>query len=296
MKKWILLVLLFVMTACAPVQKPAQTLKVGLMPAVDAAPMLLAQEKGLFEQAGVTVELTMFSNAQDRQSALQAKSIDGAMSDLIALATNVDAGFAVKGVMQTDGLFPVLAGEGAMDKSEVNFALMEVSVVNFLADEWFADKTLHKVFINEIPARLAALAAKQADMGIFPEPVATKGAAMGLQKIVMQKAGEDCPDMLIFTEDAIKGKPAEIRAFIKAYDQAVEMIVQDPALARDILVSKIPNIPPEAKDKMDLPKYQAARLPADAYVQKVIDWTAATIKKDLQVTPQDLMTKEFLND
>lgn len=296
MKKWIFIVLLLLTTACTPAKAPGQTLTVGLMPAVDAAPILLATEKGLFAQAGVEVELMMFSSAQERQSALQTKAVDGAMSDLIALATNVDAGFKVKGVLQTDGLFPVLATPGAMERSDVKVALMEVSVVNFLADRWFSEKNMQKVFIHEIPARLAALTAAQADLGIFPEPVASKGASMGLEKHLLQKEGEDCPDILIFSEEAIAGKANEIRAFVKAYDQAVQMIRQDEALAREILVQKVPNIPLELKEQIELPVYQAARLPAQEYVQQVIDWTAQVIKKDLHVTPEALMTEAFLHD
>lgn len=296
MKKWMMILIVLLLTACAPAEQVGQTLKVGLMPAVDAAPMLLAQEKGLFLAAGVEVELIMFSSAQDRQSALQTKAVDGAMSDLVALAANVDAGFKVKGVMQTDGLFPVLAVPGAMDATEVSVALMEVSVVNFLADQWFADKRLQKVFINEIPARLAAVASHQADLGIFPEPVASKGASMGLEKHLFQTEGEDCPDVLVFSEEAISGKEGEIRAFVKAYDQAVQLISQDETLARDILVAKVPNMTPELKDIMDLPVYQAARLSKRDYIQKVIDWTAMAIKKDLTVTPEQLMTEAFLHD
>ena len=68
---------------CAARQKSKSlSLKIGLMPAVDAAPMLLAEKKGYFQELGMTVELEIFTNAQNRQSALQTYVIDGAMTDL----------------------------------------------------------------------------------------------------------------------------------------------------------------------------------------------------------------------
>ena len=92
------------------------SLTVGIMPAVDSAPLLLAEELGYFEELGLTVELQLFSNPQDRQTALQTASIDGAITDLIAVATNVDGGFDIKATTMTNGVFPVLSKEGAAEK------------------------------------------------------------------------------------------------------------------------------------------------------------------------------------
>ena len=91
-------------------------LTVGIMPAVDSAPLLLAEEMGFFDELGLAVELQLFSNPQDRQTALQTASIDGAITDLIAVATNVDGGFDIKATTMTNGVFPVLSKEGAAEK------------------------------------------------------------------------------------------------------------------------------------------------------------------------------------
>ncbi len=150
------------------------TLKIGLMPAVDTAPILIAEKNGYFEEAGINVEIEIYTNAQNRQSALQSNAIDGAMTDFIAVATNVDGGFDIKATTMTDGMFPVLENEGATDKKEIKVGMMEVSVSNYLIDKWLGDKyNVEKVFINEIPARLAALKSGEVDMSLFPEPVAS---------------------------------------------------------------------------------------------------------------------------
>jgi len=125
------------------------SLKVGLMPAVDAAPMLIAEKKGYLRELGLDVELIVFNNAQDRQSALQTNSIDGAMTDLIAVATNVNGGFDIRATTITSGMFPVLVKEGYTEKKDIKVAMMEVSVTNFLIDEWLGnDYNIEKVFIN----------------------------------------------------------------------------------------------------------------------------------------------------
>ena len=271
------------------------TLKIGLMPAVDTAPILIAEKNGYFKDAGIDVEIEIYNSAQNRQSALQSYSIDGAMTDFIAVATNVDGGFDIKATTMTDGTFPVLANEGATEKKDIKVGMMEVSVSNYLIDKWLGeDYNVEKVFITEIPARLAALKSGDVDMSLFPEPVASNGELQGLTKNLYGMDDEYSPDCLVFTGKAISEKPNTIKAFHEAYNKAVDEINSNPEIAKDILIEKIPNINPEVKDIMVLPTYKKAALPSDEYVQSIIDWTEKTLNKDLNVKAADLLEGQFV--
>jgi NitT/TauT family transport system substrate-binding protein len=280
----------------APVDSKGElSLRVGLMPAVDAAPMLLAEKKGYYSELGLNVSLEMFNNAQNRQSALQAETIDGAMTDFIAVAVNTDGGFDLKAITMTDGMFPVLVSSGALDRKDVRVGMMEVSVSNFLIDEWLGDSyNIEKVFITEIPARLAAIQSGQLDMGLFPEPVASIGELSGLNKKIYEPEDGYCPDVLAFTGKALREKEKALKLFLEAYNRAVEDINKTPQEARDILMEKIPNMVPEVRDLMVLPDYKKASLPDDGYINKVIDWTARTVKRNMQVTADELVERKFV--
>ena len=271
------------------------SLTIGLMPAVDAAPILLAQKNGYFTELGLTVTLQMYSNAQDRQSALQTQSIDGAITDLIAVAANVDAGFDIKATTMTNGVFPVLSNAGAENKTNVKVGMMEVSVTNFLIDEWLSDTyTIEKVYINDIPTRLAAIESGQLDMGLFPEPMASMGALSGLTKTLYQPEDGICPNVIVFTGKALSEKEEAVRLFHEAYNKAVAALAQNPNDARDVLMDNIPNLSPEIKDTMVLPTYTAVSLPDDAYIGKIIQWPADVMKKELTVTASDLVERKFI--
>jgi NitT/TauT family transport system substrate-binding protein len=270
------------------------SLKFGLMPAVDSVPFLLAEKNGYFSELGLNAELQIFSNAQDRQSALQANSIDGAVTDLIAVATNVESGFDIKATTMTNGVFPVLMKEGSENKQKIKVGMMEVSVTNFLIDEWLSDKyEIEKVFINEIPARLAAIESGELDMGLFPEPVASMGELDGLVKRIYEPEAGYCPDVAVFTGKAMKEKDDAIALFHQAYNKAVEELGRDPEQARDILIERIPNVKPEIKDKIVLPEYTKASLPDTEYIRKVIDWTSDAVNKKLTVTAEDLIERKY---
>lgn len=274
-----------------------QPLKIGLMPAVDSAPILLAEENGYFDELGLEVELEIFTNPQNRQSALQTQTIDGAMTDLIAVATNVDGGFDIKATTMTSGVFPILSKPGSEEKASIKVGMMEVSVTNYLIDKWLGDQyEIEKVFITEIPARLAAIGSGELDMGLFPEPVASMGVLNGLEKTVYELEGGNCPDVMVFTGQALKEKEESIRLFHEAYNKAVLEINSNPDAGLDILMSKIPNLAPEVRDLILLPTYTEASLPSDAYMEELIQWTAEVVKKDLQVKAVDLVERKFVEE
>ncbi len=295
---FLLSIVLIVMTlgACAG-NKPepqAMSLKIGLMPAVDAAPFFLAEEQGYYDELGLQVELQLFNNAQDRQSALQTQSIDGAISDLIAVATNVDAGFKIKATTMTNGIFPILMRADALEKQDLKVGMMEVSVTNFLVDEWLGEEhTIEKVYINDIPARLSAIGSGHLDMGIFPEPLASMGELQGLKKLTYPSEDKFCPDVLVFTEQALVEKDTSIAAFHKAYNKAIAALNADPQAAKEILLEKIPNLKEEIRDSMALPQFTNAQVQDEAYIEKIIQWTEKVIKKDLNVTAADLVERKY---
>ena len=270
-------------------------LTIGLMPAVDSAPILLADKKGYFNELGLDVRIEIYTNAQNRQSALQASAIDGAMTDLIAVATNVDNGFDIRAVMTTNGMFPVLMNTDSEDKTDIKVGMMEVSVSNFLIDKWLGNQyNIEKVFIDEIPQRLAAIQNGQTDMGLFPEPVASMGELSGLEKKIYDSDNGYCPDVMVFTGTAIANKGEAIELFIQAYNKAVDDINVDPDAARDILMENIQNLNPDVRDMMVLPTYTKASLPNSDYIDEIILWTANVIKEDLNVSADDLVDRTFV--
>ncbi len=259
-------------------------LKVGVMPAVDSAPMFVAEKQGYFEELGLKVDLQIYTNAMNRQSALQSNELDGAMTDVVALVNNVQNGFDIKVTTSTDGSFPVLVSKDFTDKPEVRVGLMEVSVVNYLADEYLSEQyNLDKVYINEIPARLEMINQGQIDMVVLPEPVASQGSLNGLEKRTYESKDAFSPEVMVFTGNAIKNKEKALELFHQAYNKAVADIQADENVARDILVERL-DLNPQVKDIIDLPEYHEARLPSEEYIQKIIAWNEKVLgtKIDLQ--------------
>ena len=273
------------------------SLKIGVMPAVDTAPIYLAEEKGYFDELGLDLTIELFNNAGDRQTALQTHAIDGAMTDLIAVATNINGGFDLKATTLTDGVFPVLVRAGYEETPEIKVAMMEVSVSNFLIDEWLGDDyTLEKVFINDIPARLEMIKSGQVDMGLVPEPMASNGAANGdLEKRIYTPEDGICPNVMAFTDKALTEKEEAIARFHEGYNKAAQDLMENPDEARTLLIEKL-NLNPAIQDVIILPTYSLAHLPEEAYIQKIMDWSSETLNQELNLVPSNLIEGKFVNN
>lgn len=273
------------------------SLKIGVMPAVDTAPIYLSEEKGYFDELGLDLTIELFNNAGDRQTALQTHAIDGAMTDLIAVATNINGGFDLKATTLTDGVFPVLVRAGYEETPEIKVAMMEVSVSNFLIDEWLGDDyTIEKVFINDIPARLEMIKSGQVDMGLFPEPMASNGAANGdLEKRIYTPEDGICPNVMAFTDKALTEKEEAIARFHEGYNKAAQDLMENPDEARTLLIEKL-NLNPAIQDDIILPTYSLAHLPEEAYIQKIMDWSSETLNQELNLVPSNLIEGKFVNN
>ncbi|SCG83788.1 sulfonate/nitrate/taurine transport system substrate-binding protein [Proteiniborus sp. DW1] len=269
-------------------------LKIGVMPAVDSAPIFIADKNGYFEELGLDVDVQVYTNAMNRQSALQSGELDGAMTDVIALVNNVQNGFDIKVTTSTDGSFPILAKKNFQGQKDIKVGLMEVSVVNYLCDEFLSEEyKVEKIFINEIPARLEMINQGQIDMAVLPEPVASQGELMGLEKKIYESKDEFSPEIMVFTGDSIKNKEKAIKLFHKAYNKAVAEIQKDESIARDILVERL-ELNPEVKDKITLPKYNMARLPSQEYIEKIMKWNEEVLNKKIDLKYEELVEGKFV--
>ena len=269
------------------------SLKIGVMPAVDSAPIFLADKKGYFEELGLEVDVQVYTNAMNRQSALQSGELDGAMTDVIALVNNVENGFDIKVTTSTDGTFPFLINKNFNEKKDIKVGMMEVSVTNYLSDRSLGNKyNVEKIYINEIPARLEMIGKGNLDMAVVPEPMASQGELNGLTKELIENTDEFSPDVMVFTGKVIKNNEKAVKLFHEAYNKAVDEIAKNDVEAREILIESL-KLKPEIKDKIILHKYNKARVPSEEYIQSIMDWNEKVLKKKINIKYEDLIEGKF---
>ena len=262
--------------------KELQPLSVGLMPDTDSLPFIIAQEKGYFADEGLKVDIQQFKSAMDRDSALQSGNLDGAVSDMLAVAFAKDGGFDVKVTSMTDGSYKLIAGKDAGVQSVKDLKGKDVSVsrntiIEYVTDqilvhEGMQDSDINKVIIPQIPTRLEMLQNGKLAAATLPEPMASIAVHNGCRFVTGSDELGINPGVILFTEKAVSGKQAEIAAMYRAYNRAVDYLNNTPRDEYIDLVVEKGGFPPVAKEALKLPTYHQAQLPKEQDVTDCIQW------------------------
>lgn len=269
-------------TKQADTKKEMQPLTIGLMPDTDSLPFIIAQEKGFFREEGIEVNIEQYKSAMDRDSALQSGNLDGAVSDMLAVAFAKSGGFDVKVTSFTDGSYKLIASKESGIKDVKGLAGKDVAVsrntiIEYVTDQILAKEnmdgdSINKVIIPQIPTRLEMLQNGKLAAATLPEPMASIAVHNGCQFVTGSDELGINPGVILFTAKAAADKKAEIQAMYRAYNKAVAYLNNtDRAEYIDLVIEK-GGFPPVAKEALKLPKYHEAALPKESDVVDCIKW------------------------
>jgi len=233
------IMLIHTLTACGifqPAQKANSPLRFEFTQWWGDYTLLVAQEKGFFEKYGVQVEPTYYEIFSDTYPDLAAGQIDGA---LIAVGDTInisrDTPMKVVAVNDDGGDDAVLASpeiNSILDLKGKAIGLLsgsqyELTVVEMLrtVNMDFGDVTI--VSINPEDS-LAALESDQVQAVSTWEPYMSEALASGYKMIYPKEQQHLFPDLIVFRKAVVDSRPEDIRAFLKAWFEAVEYRKQNP--------------------------------------------------------------------
>ena len=283
--------------------KELTELHVGVMPDTDSLPIIISQEKGFFAAEGLKVDIQQFKSAMDRDSALQSGNLDGAVSDMLAVAFAKSGGFDVKVTSSTDGSYKLIAGKGenisrVQDLTGRDVAVSKNTIIEYVTDQVLASaqlsgESINKVVIPQIPTRLEMLQNGKLAAATLPEPMASIAVHNGCKYITGSDALGINPGVMLFTAKTVADKKAELAAFYRAYNKAVAYLNEtDRNEYMDLVVAK-GGFPPVAKEALVLPQYHEAALPKEKDVTDCIAWLQQKQLIKTAYTYQDLIVDVF---
>ncbi len=297
-----LLLGIFIISGCGQ-EDPSQeldTLRFGLLPDITCLPMVVAEKEGIYEELGLQVELVYFSKAMERDQALQAGKIDGAISDFVAVGFFQDSGFDVKITSQNEGTFTVLASpystiNSVADLEGKTVGVSQNTIIEFMIDEILMDHGLtpedvNKEFISAIPLRREMLLQGQIDAACLPEPLGALSVEQGASKVTDSEEEDLTPSVIIFTQEAIEDKRESVELFYHAYGETAELINPDPSQYNDLLLEKL-RFPEEIIDTYEIPYFAQPFIPDEEDAEKYLNWLEGRVDRDL--TFEDLVDDSF---
>ncbi len=304
MKKWIgiLLVVLIgvVATGCSnseanqaaesKTDTTNEVLRVGTLPAESAIPIILAKEKGFFEDEKVNVEIIPFNAPNDRNVAAQAGKIDGMIGDVMTALSMRDGGmdFTITSDINEDFKLLSSPDSGITDIKQLDgkeVSLVPKFLLEYIMDEMAAknDISYKIVQIPSISARYEALLNNQVDSVIFTEPQATLLEKNGAHVLGSSREYGIKGGTISFASDIVKSREADIAAFYKAYNKGVQYMNEHDAsdYAAILKAYKFPDAMTDYLENKEM-NYTKAQKVSEKQFDSIEKWTKekGMIQKD----------------
>lgn len=298
-KLFVLLLLSGLLVSCTGIrddsilEEESVTLRIGVMPAVDSAPIWWAQKQGLFEKYCVEVVPVLFTDSKMMQESIEMERLDANMISIVEFIENIDNNREFgKITTTTDGKFRLVLSPQYDTFQKGNIALMKNSITNFLADNYLEDYVFEKHYINEIFERMDMLETGRIDMAILPEPIASKAEADGMVKKKLGTPNESIPNVIVFTKKALDRKTNAIQAFHLAYNEAVDdMLGKDMQVKR--MIAQSIGLDETVVEYMELPTYRRVNLPNEKVIRTMKEWSELELGKKFRVSYRQMVDKRF---
>jgi NitT/TauT family transport system substrate-binding protein len=289
------------MVGCQKKEALDYTLKFGVLPAESAIPIIIAKQQGFYEKQGLNVELVPFQSPNDRNVAVQAGQIDAIIADVMTSLTFYEGDVKMKITSDINEDFKLLtsphSGIDSFEKlNDKKVSIVPNFVLEYIMDEMAKenDITYQVVSIPSFTARFEALLSDQIDGVIFTEPQATLLLEKGAKLLATSKEYGIKAGTLLFNEAVLIDQPEEVKAFYKAYNEAVDYInATEPAEYSDVLSQY--GFPEEVKDYLSGEvTYTKAQKITDETFESVLEWTKTKGLTEKTYTLEEISDFSFI--
>ncbi len=278
-------------------------IRVAILPDADSLPFMIARDEGLFHTEGIDVELVTFYNPQERDAALQAGRVDGAVSDLLAAAFFHAAGFDMKITSLTDGRYgiaasPSFAGTSLAHLRNKKIGLSLHTIIQYAVDALMEDSGIsfteyEAVSIPRMPVRMEMLLAGQIDAACLPEPLLTAALQRGALLLASTDSTGIDAGVFIFSKNILDNRLEDVRKFYRAYTKAAEKINADPDAYRQYLVEQAA-FPAEVRDAYQFITYRKPTVPAREHIEDALSWLYERRLISVRIDAEDLIDRRAL--
>ena len=188
----------------------AEPLKIGLLQIEDSVAFYVAEQEKMYDREGLEVELIPFLSALERDSALAAGAIDGAIDDPVGAILFDQGQGRLKitalclGETPAEGVFAILAAPQSGVNSLAELKYVEIAVSNSTIIEYVTDRMLlargfqaaeiRKIEVVKMPIRMQMLLSGAVKAATLPEPLASIAAGKGARALAIE------PEILFMDE------------------------------------------------------------------------------------------------
>jgi NitT/TauT family transport system substrate-binding protein len=313
---FMIIILSILLAACSQNVTPTETsdepvtLRIAVLPILDALPMYVAQQEDLFEKHGVEVEFIPVASAAERDQVITSGQADGMINEAVStLFYNKDetqiqiVRFARTATPSSPQFFILASGQSGItnvaDLKGVAVGISEGTVIEYLTDrlleaEGFTQEEIQTVAVPKIPERMTLLGSGELDAAMLPDPLASL-AAQGGAVVVLDdsKHPEFGYSTISFRLPVIEANPQAVKNFLSAIEEATDKINSDPTKWENLLTEN-QLVPAPLMGTFEVPPYPTASIPNKDQWDDALAWAKAKGLIDVDVSYEDSVTGAYL--
>jgi NitT/TauT family transport system substrate-binding protein len=316
MKTKILLITLtlagLLLGACAKAAAPTEpvTLRIAVLPILDALPMYVAQQEGLFDQQGIKVEFIPAASAAERDQLITAGQADGMINDTVSTLfynkdnTQIQIVRLARIATSTFPQYLILAsGKSGITSADglkgVEIGISEATVIEYVTDrllqaEGFTAEDIKTIAVPKIPDRVALLASGELKAATMPDPLSFLAIQEGAVIILDDtKHPEYAYSVISFRKAVIDQYPEAIRGFLAAVEEATKLVNADPKKWDSLLIEQ-KLVPEPLLGTYQMPTFPAASVPTQAQWDDALAWAKAKELIDKDISYKDSVSAKYL--
>lgn len=276
------MLLLSIGTACHRETKEpdyADCLKIGYLPSTDVLPYVVALQQGICDSLGIKVRLVPMLSEENRDTLFRQAETDGSILSPIEALLLQKQGCAAIPAIANEGLHYLVASN---DSNLVRMEQLQekcLSVAHYTASEFFADKVLERLGIDEDhinkptlstdTLRLRMLVNQQIDAAVLRAPFIPEAEEEGCKVWASSRSYPALLSVTAFSDSILQTKGEEIRKLLIAYNAAVAYMNGHPQ------ETWLPQAASAAGLPATLPKlapFREASVPSQPDMEEIIRW------------------------
>lgn len=304
-------VLFVILAGCTPpLAADNVTVRLALLPILEAMPFYVAKDAGLFEKAGVKVEFVAASSAAERDQIMAAGQADGMINDLLATAlfnrqsAQVQVVRFAQVATTSQPNFRLVASaqsgiKSVKDLVGVEVGISQASIIDYityrmLTGEGIKPEQIKTLAVPKIPDRLALLQSGQLKAATLPEPFSTLAVSQGAVVLVDDtKYSADGTSVVTFRKKFLEEHPAAVKNLLAALDQAIALIKKEPEAWRKVF-EQYKLVPANLATTYPIPGFPAAAVPTQKQWEDVVNWAVGRSLIEKSVKYTDSVTDQFI--
>lgn len=228
---------------------------IGIIPAVDSIPFIIAEKEGLFGKYGLDVEVTTFSSARERDAAMEAGRIEVAINDPVTSIILISRGSGAKivslllGQVPSDGVFYILAPPNTSYGLEGlrSIAISRNTIIEFITDKMLEllriNTSIEYIDVPSIPVRYQLLMEGKIQAATLPDPWGTMALLNGARLLARDDQFDVSISMstILASKNLLSREDAKeiLRSLVKALNEALSLYERDPQKYADLIYQRL---------------------------------------------------------